>query len=153
MKFSYITFFLPSNIVSVINILSKVRFTSPFVFILRKAWWMWSSFWSKRYLNWRSIKWDNKRGWWLEVEENLSMFTSHRIMACYNCHKCVHWGIQLFYNWPNTCEQVIEKLNMVELIIHCLGSSCSLVFFCLDYDSKKQMFKVKCMLEDVIAWC
>jgi hypothetical protein len=43
MKFSYImmatmSFFLPSNIVSVINILSKVRFTSPFVFIPRKTW-------------------------------------------------------------------------------------------------------------------
>jgi hypothetical protein len=67
------------------------------------------SFWSKRYFNWRSIKWDNKREWWLEVEESLSMFTSHWIMACYNCHKCVHLGIQLFYNWPSTCEHGIQK--------------------------------------------
>jgi hypothetical protein len=80
------------------------------------------------------------------------MFTSHRIMACYNCHKCVHSSIQLFYNWPSTCEHGIQK-KMVKPIIHCLGSSCPLILFCLDYDSKKQVFEVKSVLEDVIVGC
>jgi hypothetical protein len=81
------------------------------------------------------------------------MFTSNGILACYNCHKCVHSGMQLFYNWPSTCEQGIQKLNMVEPIIHCFGSSYLLILFCLDYDSKKQVFKVKNVFEDVIVGC
>jgi hypothetical protein len=43
--------------------------------------------------------------------------------------------------------------KMVEPIIHCLGNSCPLILFCIDYDSKKQMFKVKSVLEDVIVGC
>jgi hypothetical protein len=41
--------------------------------------------------------------------------------------------------------------NMVQQIIHCFGSSCPLIVFCHDYDSTKEMFKVKSVLEDLIV--
>jgi hypothetical protein len=45
---------------------------------------------------------------------------------------------------------LFQKINMVKHIIHCFGSSCPLILFCLDYDSTKQVFKVKVVLEDLI---
>jgi len=46
---------------------------------------------------------------------------------------------------------LFQKINMVEHIIHCFGSSCPLILFFLDYDSTKQMFKVKSVLKDLIV--
>ncbi len=167
MKFSCIRmvtmiFSLPLHIASVVDILSKVRLTSPFFSIPRKAWWVSSSFWNKRYFKWRSIKWDNERRWWLEVEENLFILSSHRIMAqiiiatnvyiqVYNCF--IIGQILHVSNGSIFVENdfLFQKINMVEHIIHCFGSSCPLILFCLDYDSTKQMFKVKSVLKDLIV--
>jgi len=46
---------------------------------------------------------------------------------------------------------LFQKINMVELIIHCFGSSCPLILFSRDYDSTKEVFKVKSVLEDLIV--
>jgi hypothetical protein len=46
---------------------------------------------------------------------------------------------------------LFQKINMVEQIIHCFGSSCPLILFCRDYDSTKEVFKVKSVLEDLIV--
>ncbi len=48
-------------------------------------------------------------------------------------------------------ELLFQKVNMVEHIIHCLGSLCPSILFCIDYDSTKQVFKVKSVLEDFIT--
>jgi hypothetical protein len=121
-----------------------------------------SSFWSKRYLKWRSIKWDNKRGLWLKVEENLFILSSHRIMVwiviapdvyiqVYNCS--IIGQILHVSNGSTFVENdlLFQKINMVEQIIHCFRSSCPLILFCHDYDSTKEMFKVKSLLEDLIV--
>jgi len=45
---------------------------------------------------------------------------------------------------------LFQKINMVEHIMHCFGSSCPLILFCLDYDSTKQVL-VKDVFENLIV--
>jgi hypothetical protein len=96
------------------------------------------------------------------VEENLFIFSSHEIMAqiiiatnvyiqIYNCStigQILHVSNGSIYVENDF---LFQKINMVEHIIHCVGSSCPLILFCIDYDSTKQVFKVKSVLEDLIA--
>jgi hypothetical protein len=96
------------------------------------------------------------------VEENRFILSSHPIMAqiiiatnvymqVYNCS--IIGQILHVSNGSVFVENdfLFQKINMVEHIIHCFESSCRLILFCLDYDSTKQMFKVKSVLKDLLV--